>query len=89
MTIRFNQILNHFLGMAGRGFLKSRLANITSKKQSTPEESLKLATQPISHTDVPNVLISGISSQALLPTNQEIVRGRRVNIEIFNSSRNK
>lgn len=78
--------------MSGRGFLKSRLAQVAPKEPEEPpklheppksEELPKLAALPIPHTDVPNVPVAAISSQTLVAGNQQVVRGRRVIIVLF------
>lgn len=79
--------------MAGRGFLKSRLAQITSKEpEKSPkpmelpkpveppklEESIKPSAQSLPYPDVPKIPIPVISTQTLVAGNQQVVRGRRV-----------
>ncbi|XP_026821095.1 piwi-like protein Ago3 isoform X2 [Rhopalosiphum maidis] len=79
--------------MAGRGFLKSRLAQVTTPKEPEElpkhveppkpveslktDESLQLPTQSIPYTGVPKIPIPAISTQTLVAGNQQVVRGRR------------
>jgi len=84
----------YFLEMAGRGFLKSHLAQLASQKSSEdtskPEELTKSEEQPkfenptSSQEDIiPNVPTPVISDEALIPGRQPIVGGRRVSILLY------
>jgi len=72
--------------MSGRGFLKSRLAQLSSEEPPKPhelpkpEEPPKLAALPIPYTEVP---VAAISSQTLVAGNQQVARGRRVIIIVL------
>ncbi|XP_025198064.1 piwi-like protein Ago3 [Melanaphis sacchari] len=66
--------------MSGRGFLKSRLAQVTPKNPEEPpkpEEPLKLSAQSIPPSDVPKTPIPVLSTQTLAAGHQQVVRGRR------------
>ncbi|XP_015367176.1 PREDICTED: protein argonaute-3-like [Diuraphis noxia] len=64
--------------MSGRGFLKSRLAQVAPKQPeepAKPEEPPKLAALP--PTDIPKIPIASTSPQTLVAGNQQVARGRR------------
>ncbi|XP_022171132.1 piwi-like protein Ago3 [Myzus persicae] len=72
--------------MAGRGFLKSRLAQVAPIEPQeppkphghpNPEEPPKLAAPQVPHTDVPTIPIAGLNTQFLVAGNQQVARGRR------------
>jgi len=77
--------------MAGRGFLKSRLAQVAPKEHEeppkpcgppNPEEPPKLASPQIPHTSVPRIPTAVPNLHSLVAGNQQVVRGRRVIIII-------
>ncbi|KAL4105103.1 hypothetical protein QTP88_020376 [Uroleucon formosanum] len=73
--------------MSGRGFLKTRLAQVAASKEPEdppkphqppkPEEPPKLAALPIPYTGISEVPVAAISSQTLIAGNQQVARGRR------------
>ncbi|XP_029345981.1 piwi-like protein 2 [Acyrthosiphon pisum] len=68
--------------MSGRGFLKSRLAQIATKEppklHEHPEEPTKLTALPIPYfTDIPKVPVDAISTQTLVNGNQTLVNGNQ------------
>lgn len=54
-----------------------------SEEPPTPEKPPELATHSISHADEPKLPISVMSTQALISGGCQVVRGRRVNINVF------
>jgi len=71
--------------MSGRGFLKSRLAQLATEEppkpheHPKPEEPPKLAALPIPYfTDIPKVHVDAISSQTLVNGNQTLVNGNQI-----------
>lgn len=79
--------------MSGRGFLKTRLAQVAASKEPEdppkphqppkPEEPPKLAALPIPYTGISEVPVAAISSQTLIAGNQQVARGRRVIIVVL------
>jgi len=76
--------------MSGRGFLKSRLAQVATEEppkpheHPKPEEPSKLAALPIPYfIDIPKVPVGTISSQTLVNGHQQVARGRRVIIIVL------
>jgi len=74
--------------MSGRGFLKSRLAQLSSEEPPKPHEHpkpaepLKLGALP-HFTEIPKVHVDAVSSQTLVNGNHQVARGRRVIIIVL------
>lgn len=70
--------------MAGRGFLKKRLAEL-SKEANKSEEPKELPTSqvPITTPQDDQKTTPVISTETIIPRNQQVVRGRRVTIFVF------
>lgn len=62
--------------MAGRGFLKNRLAQIAKESDDPPPNPVDLPKTP--DENIQQVLIPVVSTEALVAGQQQAVRGRRV-----------
>lgn len=76
--------------MAGRGFLKSRLAQLNKKANKSEEPEEPKSQVPVTRTpqeDNIQKVTPIISTEAIIPKSQQVVRGRRVIIFVFHISK--